>query len=71
MDKQYYIIIDPFTFKPIEFSEFVKDDVIVATSTTINDKRVFERKTALCIPVDTVDASLLGKIYDPSTGAFN
>lgn len=69
--KKYYILINPFTFKPIEFSEFIKEDVKVAhSSTDLNGNREFNFEPALCIEIDNVDELLLSKTYNPSLSTF-
>lgn len=62
-----YIIINPFTKKPIQFSSFIDEDTKI---TQRNSDGNFETKTALCIEHE-FDLSLLEKTYDPDTGTFN
>jgi hypothetical protein len=62
-----YIIINPFTNKPIQFSTF-KDEDFQVTDRNLNGD--FETRTALCLEHE-FDLSLLEKIYDPITGTFN
>jgi hypothetical protein len=62
-----YIIINPFTNKPIQFSTF-KDEDFQITDRNLNGD--FETRTALCLERE-FDLSLLEKTYDPNTGTFN
>lgn len=62
-----YIIINPFTNKPIQFSSFKDEDFKV---TERNPNGDFETKIALCLEIE-YDISLLEKTYDPNTGTFN
>lgn len=62
-----YIIINPFTNKPIQFSSF-KDEDFQVTDRNLNGD--FETKIALCLEHE-FDLSLLEKTYDPITGTFN
>jgi hypothetical protein len=66
---QTYIIIDPFTYKPIQFSTF-NDNHFWVTKQTNNVNRKFESKKALCLPV-IYNPELLIKTYDPETESFN
>lgn len=61
-----YIIINPFTNKPIQFSSFKDEDFKV---TERNPNGDFETKTAMCLETE-YDISLLEKTYDPNTGSF-
>jgi hypothetical protein len=67
----YYILINPFTNKPIQFSSF-KDENFEVTNISIdeNNNRSANTQNALCIESD-YDISLLDKTYDPITGTFN
>ena len=68
---KYYIIINPFNNKPIQFSTFKDEDFDVSNvPENVNSQSVIETKKALCIETD-LDLSLLNKIYDPNTGTFN
>jgi hypothetical protein len=62
-----YIIINPFTNKPIQFSTFKDEDFKI---TNKNSDDTFETRTALCLEHE-FDLSLLEKTYDPNTGTFN
>lgn len=62
-----YIIINPFTNKPIQFSTF-KDEGFQVTDRNSNGD--YETKTALCLECE-YDLSLLQKTYDSVTGTFN
>ena len=62
-----YIIINPFTNKPIQFSTFKDENYQV---TDKNNNGDYETKTALCLEYE-YDLSLLEKTYDPITGTFN
>lgn len=61
-----YIIINPFTNKPIQFSSFKDEDFKI---TNKNPDNTFETKTALCLEQE-FDLSLLDKTYNPSTKQF-
>lgn len=68
---KYYILINPFTNKPIQFSTFKDEDFTVSNiPEDINSQTVIQTEKALCIEID-YDASLLNKTYDPNTGTFN
>lgn len=68
---KYYILINPFNNKPIQFSTFKDEDFIVSNiPDNINSDTVVESKKAICLEVD-FDFSLLEKTYDPATGTFN
>lgn len=68
---KYYIIINPFNNKPIQFSTFKDEDFDVSNvPENVNSQSVIETKKALCIETD-LDLSLLNKIYNPNTGTFN
>lgn len=66
-----YILVDPFTNKPIYFTTYYDNNhVVVQTSTNAQGETIVERQNALCIE-HAFDADLLSKIYDPLTGTFN
>lgn len=66
-----YILINPFTFKPIQFSTFIDEDFTVSNiPDQITTDTVIESKKALCIEVN-YDSTLMEKTYDPETGTFN
>lgn len=68
---KYYILINPFTNKPIQFSTFKDENFIVSNiPNDVNSETIIESKNALCIEID-YDYSLLEKTYDPITGTFN
>jgi hypothetical protein len=68
---KYYILINPFTFKPIQFSTFIDEDFTVANiPEEITSNTVIESKKALCIESE-YDPTLMEKTYDPETGTFN
>jgi hypothetical protein len=68
---KYYILINPFTNKPIQFSTFKNDDFKVADiSIDSNGNRIANTQNALCLETD-YDFSLLEKTYDPNTETFN
>lgn len=68
---KYYILINPFTNKPIQFSTFKDEDFDVSNiPPNVNSQTVITTAKALCIEIE-YDASLLEKTYDPSTGTFN
>ena len=68
---KYYILINPFTNKPIQFSTFKNDDFkVVDISIDSNGNRIANTQNALCLETD-YDYSLLEKTYDPTTGTFN
>lgn len=64
-----YILINPFTNKPIHFSSFLDENFIVAKTSVINQQTVIEHANALCIEVP-YDSELLNKTYNPTTGSF-
>lgn len=61
-----YIIINPFTNKPIQFSTFKDEDFNI---TNKNSDNTFETRKALCIEQEH-DLSLLEKTYNPTTNQF-
>ncbi len=67
-----YILINPETNKPIQFSTFKNDTYTITRSdeSDENGQRIINTITALCIEQE-YDASLLDKTYDPSTGTFS
>jgi hypothetical protein len=68
---KYYIIINPFTYKPIQFSTFKDDEFVVSNiPSNINSETVIESANAICLETE-FDISLLEKTYDPNTGTFN
>jgi hypothetical protein len=68
---KYYILINPFNNKPIQFSTFKDEDFDVSNiPENINSQSVIETKKALCIEIN-LDLSLLNKVYDPNTETFN
>lgn len=64
-----YILIDPFTNKPICFSELIITDDITNSTVDANGNRVFEKLPTLCLEVD-YDPALLNKTYNPLTQTF-
>lgn len=65
-----YILINPYNYKVIHFSEFKNDNFTVAkTSIDLNGQFKLEKKNAICIEVD-FDEDLLDKTYDPVTETF-
>lgn len=67
---KYYILIDPFSFKPMRFTTFVDNDFLVTRRTEINGETVIEENDAIYLEVD-YDPELLNKTYDPQTGTLN
>ncbi len=68
---KYYILINPFTNKPIQFSTFKDEDFTVSNvPNNVGPDTVIQTGKALCIETE-FDLSLLEKTYDPNTGTFN
>jgi hypothetical protein len=68
---KYYILINPFNYKPIQFSTFKDEDFNVANiPNEVNSDTVIATAKALCVESE-YDPTLLGKTYDPLTGTFN
>ena len=67
---KYYILINPFTNKPIQFSTFKDEDFDVANiPTNMTVGLVVETSKAICVEVE-YDPSLLEKTFDPVTKTF-
>ena len=67
-----YILINPITNKPIQFSTFKDDNYTITRSdqTDENNQRIITTITALCIEQE-YDIALLDKTYNPSTNTFS
>jgi len=63
------LLIDPFTFKPKEFSVFAPADYKAAKSNVVDGKTQIEFKQYIQLEVE-YDASLLEKTYDPETNTL-
>lgn len=68
---KFYLLINPITNKAIEYSEFLKQDKVIAISgIDSNNNYKVDFVNALCMgPVD-YDASVFQKTYNPETGLF-
>ena len=65
----YFILINPFTNQPIEFTTYKDENFPVTNmSYSSNDTPIVEVKNAICIEIPEVDQTLLSKTYDPTTG---
>lgn len=66
-----YILVNPFTKKPINYTTYYDDNhVVVNTSTNERGETVVDQQVALCIE-QAFEPDLLNKTYDPFTGTFN
>lgn len=64
---KYFLLINPFTYKPIHFTTFVDDNFVITKRTEVNGNNIIEKNKAICLEVD-YDPSLLDKTYNPQTG---
>ena len=66
---QYYIIINPFTNKPIQFStlrdeNFPVNDVV----SNFEGPPTIRTGVGICLDIPNLDYTLLEKTYNPETG---
>lgn len=66
---KHYLIINPFTLKPIKFSTFIQADEVSNVVTGENGETIVVSAPALCIETD-YDPALLGKTYEPLSQTF-
>lgn len=66
---KYYILVDPFTYKPLNFTTLRDEGSTASRRTTVNGEIVIESRTILCVETE-YDPSLLKKTFDPSTNSF-
>jgi hypothetical protein len=66
-----YILIDPYTNKPMYFSTFANEEqLVVRTFIDANGNTQVQKQPAYCVEVE-YDSELLNKTYDFSTKTFS
>ena len=67
---QYYIIINPFTNKPIQFSTLKDEKFLVkeVISSNLSGPPFIQTGYGICLEVADFDQALLEKTYNPETG---
>ena len=62
-----YIIINPLTNKPTQFTSIVRDDIKFGETYTDNGTTCIRYRDPILLEVLKPDDSLLSKVYNPNT----